>query len=267
MISRTRRSADTRVSGCGPRPHPRELGRHLRARIHHRGVAGQIEVEPLRAAARLLDARLGRPHDLVQGHPLFDEFFRPRRFHRQTVRQSSRRAAGAIPPPLADHSVMRDPEQPRGERSLSPLKPLNRSQHPHKNLFRQVLGIVRVARTSQYVPVNPGEVETVEFRKRRFITRAGNIYQQALTVRASVRAHGTILPFSPLLAARWLPPYDTLFSPSFGKTRLIEERLPVRGSCLQGHTTDTTYYIWAAEEGLLHLRLPHISTQEGPERV
>ena len=62
--------------------------------------------------------------------------------------------------------VVRDPEEPCGERGGAPPELADRLEHLQERLGRQVLGVVAVADAEMQVAVDPVEVEQIERLER-----------------------------------------------------------------------------------------------------
>src|SRR3972149_4235696 len=99
---------------------------------------------------------------------------------------------------LADDRVVRDAEQPSREGGFSPLEAFDGFQDTHEDFFRQVFGVVCIARAGKYVTVYPGEIERINLREGAGITSPRCVYYETLfTLSVAVRAHRALLPLKP----------------------------------------------------------------------
>ena len=83
------------------------------------------------------------------------------------------RLAATAEPEMIDGEVVRDPEQPGGERSRLPAEPADRLEHPHEGLRRQVLGVVPVADAHVQIAVDAIEVERGRAPRARAVALLG----------------------------------------------------------------------------------------------
>src|SRR5919201_2307870 len=137
-------------------------------------------VEDLRdVCVREVEHELQRQHLLLLGRQLLDHLHHrlaPDRLHR---RELGGRLLGAVrlghlllglPPParaeVVHGEVVRDPEEPGGERRRLPAEPPDRLEHLQERLRRQVLGVVPVADGHVQVAVDAVEVEEVQLLER-----------------------------------------------------------------------------------------------------
>ena len=67
---------------------------------------------------------------------------------------------------VVHREVVRDPEEPRGERRRLPAEAADRLEHPQERLRRQILGVVPVSDRHVQVAVDPVEVDQVQLLER-----------------------------------------------------------------------------------------------------
>jgi hypothetical protein len=82
--------------------------------------------------------------------------------------------------------VVRDPKEPRRDGHLAPLEALDRLEHLHEGLVRQVFRIVAVADTHLQVAVDAVEVHEIQLFERLSVPFLGPL-DEAANLRRSGR--------------------------------------------------------------------------------
>ena len=87
---------------------------------------------------------------------------------------------------MVDREVVRDPQEPRGERRGLPAEASYRLEHPQECLRREVLRVVAVADTDVQVAVDAVEMKQVELFERVAVAFLRPRYEETQVDRCAV---------------------------------------------------------------------------------